>query len=111
MIQRLSPYILFILSGCTFYGTPVRIDNWPDLRIVEHRVSQDVVRDECSKYAPWWAVAGGCAIYYRTECHVWASEDWVAEIERNNCSGLVMPYWEDRAKEIRDKIISLNREG
>lgn len=101
--------LLISLVGCTFYGTPVKVENWPDLRLVEHRVSQAKVKEMCAQYTPWWGTVGGCAIYYRDECHVWAADEWVAAIERDHCSGLAMPYWKEEVERIRDQILELRK--
>ena len=102
---------ILLLSGCTFYGTPVQIEDWPALKIVTHRVSSKEVRDACNKYSPWWASPQGCAVYYKTECHIWAMEgpmgDDVAAIELDNCLGKSRPYWRERLIEIRDQIKAL----
>lgn len=101
-------WLLLLLSGCTYYGTPVQIPDWPPLKIVVHRVAWEEVRNECQKYAPWWGSARACAVFYQTECHVWAVEGQVgdedAEIEWDNCAGLARPYWRERMIELRDKI-------
>ena len=99
--------LLSLLASCTFYGTPVQIENWPNLKIVTHIVTPTEVRKECAKYAPWWGQVGGCVIYYKTECHIWASDQWVVDIELDNCNGLARPYWRDKMIEIRDKIRNL----
>ena len=101
--------LCLLLCGCTtFYGEPVQLENWPDLRMVEHRVPMREVRDACDKYAPAFYTPSACAIYYARECHVWAeageSGENYAAIERDNCAGKIRPYWRARAMEIRDTI-------
>lgn len=98
-------WMALILCGCsTAWGTAVQLENWPNLRVVEHRVSPAEVREACQRYAPAWGMAEACAIFYARECHVWATDDGDAGIERDNCRGLVKPYWIARATEIRDEI-------
>ena len=100
--------LALILVSCTFYGTPVQIENWPDLRVVEHRVSAKEVGDACREYAPAGAAADSCAIFYAYQCHIWAQEGEIGEylvpIERDNCAGLARPYWRSKMLEIRDRI-------
>ena len=109
MTKLVSLALALLIGGCTFYGTPVQIENWPNLKIVEHIVSPDKVKVECAKYAPWWGSVGGCAIFYPTECHIWASDQWVADIERENCEGKARPYWREEMESIRDKIQMKNK--
>ena len=101
--------IFILLVGCTtFGGEPEQIENWPSLKIVEHRVSEVEMRDACQRYAPAFGFAHACAIYYPTECHVWATNDKYAAIERDNCNGMARPYWRARLTELRDKINGIN---
>lgn len=105
--------IFILLVGCTtFGGEPEQIANWPKLRIIEHRVTAAEASAACQQYAPWWGTAHGCAIFYPTECHVWASlgtfENEIVAIERDNCNGRARPYWRARLTELRDKINGIN---
>lgn len=100
--------LLIALVGCTTYGTPTQIENWPQLAIVEHRVTAREIGPACQRYAPAWGAAQACAIFFRTQCHVYATNEEHAAIERDNCRGLVFPYWQERAHQIRDEIHRLN---
>lgn len=90
--------------GCTTFGTPVQIENWPKLTLIEHRVSAEEANRACQPYAPVWGTAHACAIFFKEQCHVYAANEEYAAIERDNCRGLVFPFWQERAREIRDQI-------
>lgn len=92
------------LIGCTTFGTPTQIENWPKLTLIEYRVSAEEANRICQPYAPAWGTAHACAIFYSAQCHVYAANEEYAVIERNNCRGLVFPFWQERAREIRDQI-------
>lgn len=101
-------FAVMVLSGCTTYGTPSQVANWPQLAVVEHRVASQEIGAICQRYAPEGMAAQACAIFFRTQCHVYATNDENAAIERNACRGIVFPYWQERAQQIRDEIHRLN---
>ena len=87
--------LILLLAGCSTIDThtaPPR--DWPNLRIVEHRVPHNVMRDRCAKYTAWGSYPEACAEvnFAAMRCDIWFSADfpplpeWV-EHERLHCSG------------------------
>lgn len=90
---------LLTLTGCSGMfidsHTPAPAD-WPELRVIEHRVSRDEMAERCSKYVPWYSSVEACAEWHfaRGECHVWITPDsmrFVVEHELMHCRGLDHP--------------------
>jgi hypothetical protein len=71
-----------------------RIEGWPALEIVEHRVPHAEMRERCSKYVGFGMAPEACAEFDLAErkCHVWFSADFppqrfIVEHERLHCQG------------------------
>lgn len=79
--------------ACTTIGQQ-RLEGWPDLRIVEHRVSEFELRERCVPYVGFGVVPQACVEIYLSDltCHIWLSESYppprfVVEHERRHCEG------------------------
>lgn len=71
-----------------------RVDGWPALEIVEHRVPHAEMRDRCSRYVAFGMQPEACAEFdlVQRKCHVWLSADlppqrFIVEHERLHCAG------------------------
>lgn len=90
------PWLLtLLLAACTVIDShqPPPPD-WPSLRIVEHHVSHQAMREVCTQYAPQGMSPEACAQFYfdKGECHLWFSSDfpparWMIEHEHLHCRG------------------------
>jgi hypothetical protein len=60
---------LFAAAGCTTIDSHVRVEGWPELKVVEHRVAYDEMRARCRKYVGPLMTPLGC-----TEFHFGAGE-------------------------------------
>lgn len=87
-------YLLAALAGCSIVSQH-RVDGWPSLAVIEHRVSEAKLRDVCDPNAnPFVAVSVACVTFdlKRGQCHYWQSKDfpppsWVREHELKHCDG------------------------
>ena len=76
------------LCGCATIGH-VKVDGWPELKVIEHHVRHVDMVDRCASYAG----TEGCALFYlsRGECHIYVSAEFpsarVLEHERLHCAG------------------------
>jgi hypothetical protein len=84
---------LFLASGCTMVGS-ARVEGWPELRVFEHHVPHQAMRDRCMKYTAAFMDPQACAEFYlvQGECHIWFSKDFppsasIVEHEREHCRG------------------------
>jgi hypothetical protein len=81
-----------LLAGCSTMNHE-RVEGWPELRIVEHRVPADEMMQRCRKYAGFGAVPLACAEFNLAagRCDIWLSErfapDPIVEHERLHCRG------------------------
>jgi hypothetical protein len=81
-----------LLAGCAVIGREP-VAGWPELTIVEHRVSAAQVRARCSKYAGPALLVLGCAEFHLAarRCDIWLIErlspSFVVEHERLHCRG------------------------
>jgi hypothetical protein len=85
-------------AGCATIDQHEKVAGWPDLKLVEHYVPDEVMRKRCSKYVPLGLFPEACAEFYfdRGECHVWYSaqfppQPFVKEHERLHCQGYGHP--------------------
>ena len=90
--------LLFLAGGCATIDQHEKVAGWPELRIVEHYVPDEAMRQRCAKYVPFGLFPEACAEFYfdRGECHVWYSADYrpqpyVMEHERLHCRGYGHP--------------------
>lgn len=82
-----------LASGCTVVGHE-RVEGWPELRIVEHHVPHQAMRERCMPYAHWSMSPEACAEFHLAtgECHLWFSADFppsreIVEHEYLHCRG------------------------
>jgi hypothetical protein len=82
-----------LAAGCSTMGHQ-RVEGWPALRIVEHRVPHPEMRDRCARYVGFGMSPEACAEFYldRNECHIWLSADFppqkfIVDHERLHCAG------------------------
>lgn len=81
------------LSACTSIGRE-RVEGWPELTVVEHRVPHHVMRDRCGPYTPAFMSPEACAEFFfvQGECHIWFSADfppppYLVRHEHDHCRG------------------------
>lgn len=94
----LAAVILLGMAGCATIDEEHRVAGWPELRVVEHYVSDDAMRQRCSKYVAFGMLPEACSEFDfgRGECHVWFSKDFppagfVVRHERLHCQGYDHP--------------------
>lgn len=82
-----------LAAGCSTIGHE-KVENWPQLRIVEHYVSTAVMRDKCAPYVGFGMSPVACAEFdlIARECHIWFSgdfpvQDFIVKHERMHCQG------------------------
>ena len=84
---------LAVLPACTIMGHQ-KVEGWPELRIVEHRVPVVEMRERCSKYTGPGVIAEACAEFdlHNRRCDIWLASDFppskaIREHERLHCAG------------------------
>jgi hypothetical protein len=81
------------LAGCSIIDPHQRVPGWPDLKVVEHHVSQEEMRDRCARFMPFYMSPEGCTLFHfdRAEAHIYVSKDFpsalVLEHERLHAAG------------------------
>jgi hypothetical protein len=85
----LSALILVSIFGCTTIDQNNRVEGWPEMDIVEHKVSFDDVQTKCGAYVGWGQWPMACATFYfrQAKCVIWYAFDWSLEHERQHCLG------------------------
>ena len=85
--------LTLIATACTVIGGE-RVEGWPALKVVEHRVPHHVMRDRCSRYVGFGHAPEACAEFdFDTKrCDIWYSADFppqsfIVEHERQHCLG------------------------
>ncbi|MGQ0545262.1 MAG: hypothetical protein ACT4P3_08015 [Betaproteobacteria bacterium] len=92
MRRALIPLALLLTSGCTTVGHE-RVEGWPELAIVEHRVSASQMYSRCRKYVGFGMVPMACAEFNLAtrRCDVWLVDGFalptIVEHERLHCRG------------------------
>lgn len=91
--QVLIGLILGLLAGCAAIGHQ-KVEGWPALEIVEHRVAHTEMRERCARYVGALASPEACAefSFAAGRCDIWLSADFppslhVIEHERRHCFG------------------------
>jgi hypothetical protein len=85
--------VLAGLSGCALMDSHERVAGWPELKIVEHHVSNPEMRDRCAPYVGPLMSPQGCTLFFldRREAHIYVSKDFpsaaVLEHERLHAAG------------------------
>lgn len=94
----LVPLLALAAAGCASIDEHEKVAGWPELRLVEHYVADEQMRQRCAKYMPFGFLPEACAEFYfdQGECHVWYSADWppqpyVIAHERLHCQGYDHP--------------------
>jgi hypothetical protein len=81
------------LAGCAVIDRHERVPGWPELKIVEHQVATQEMRDRCARFVPPYQFTEGCTIFHfdRGEAHIYVSKDYpsrlVLEHERWHAAG------------------------
>ena len=84
---------LACLSGCAVMDSHERVAGWPELKVVEHHVSNQEMRDRCNPYVGPLMSAQGCTLFFLDlrEAHIYVSKDFpspsVLEHERLHAAG------------------------
>jgi hypothetical protein len=81
------------LVGCSSIGTD-RVSEWPELKIVEHYVPNNEMRDRCARYVGFGMSPLACSEFDFDGklCHIWYSADfppqgYIVRHERAHCLG------------------------
>jgi hypothetical protein len=80
-------------SACTIIDGHKRVEGWPELKVVEHHVSNEEMRERCARYVGPFMSPEGCTLFYfdRSEAHIFVSKDFpsprVLEHERLHAAG------------------------
>lgn len=67
------------LSGCMLMiDSHVRVPGWPELKIVEHHVSEAGLREQCARFAPPLTTPAACTQFHFAlrEAHIYVSKDF-----------------------------------
>ena len=75
--SRCAVLLAAILCGCSTIGHE-KVAGWPELRIVEHHVPNNVMRDRCVKYVGFGMSPEACAEFNFAAgvCDIWFSADF-----------------------------------
>jgi hypothetical protein len=81
------------LLGCSTIDPQNKVEGWPELQVVENRVSFDDVQIKCGQYVGWGQWPMACATFYfqTAKCVIWYAFDWSLEHERQHCLGFDHP--------------------
>ena len=55
------------LSGCAVVDSHHRVADWPELKVIEHHVSNREMRDRCAPYVGTFMSAQGCTLLLSLE--------------------------------------------
>ena len=106
-------FFLALFSPVTLMSdTPV--EGWPQLTVIEHRVSNVEMRDVCVKYAGAFSSPMACSEFnlFRRECHIWVSAEFptesLLEHERGHCAGF--PHAGDSSRAYMEQMVAFWKE-
>jgi hypothetical protein len=92
-LKRILIILLVAASAaCSTVGHE-KVEGWPDLMIVEHRVSSGEMYDRCRKYVAFGMLPMACAEFNLAtrRCDIWLIEGFaprsIVEHERLHCQG------------------------
>jgi hypothetical protein len=92
--STLAVLVALLAGACTTIDSHVRVDDWPALKIVEHRVSYDAMYERCKKYVGLLSTPLGCTEFYFAagEAHIYVTPELplsqkVLEHERLHAAG------------------------
>jgi hypothetical protein len=73
--------VLLGLSGCAVMDQHHRVADWPELKVVEHHVSNQEMRDRCSPYVGNGMSPMGCTLFFldQREAHIYVSKDFPSQ--------------------------------
>lgn len=89
----LTAFPLLLLAACSTIDEHRRVDGWPELQVIEHRVSYEEMRSRCDRYVAFGMIPLACAefSFHRGICTVWLDRDYapdhIVEHERLHCLG------------------------
>src|SRR5688572_14016612 len=90
--RALTPIFLFSVAACSAIEHQ-RVEGWPELQIVEHRVPAEEMVSRCQKYTGAASLPLACAEFKLAarRCDIWLSESFapraIVEHERLHCAG------------------------
>jgi hypothetical protein len=90
--RALTPIFFFSIAACSAIDHQ-RVEGWPELQIVEHRVPAEEMVSRCQKYTGAASRPLACAEFKLAarRCDIWLSESFappaVVEHERLHCAG------------------------
>ena len=66
-----------LLGGCQSIDQHNRVQDWPELKIVEYQVSTAELWERCQRYVPRFSLPAGCTLFYfgRGEAHIYVGEE------------------------------------
>jgi hypothetical protein len=91
-LRAFLPLAFLLLGACSTVGHE-RVEGWPELTIVEHRVSASEMYDRCRKYVGFGALPMACAEFNLAtrRCDIWLIQGFaprsIVEHERLHCRG------------------------
>ena len=89
MDNMISAALVLALGACSTIDQNNRVADWPELKIVEHKVSFDEVQDRCRAFVGWGQWPMACAEFYfhAATCRIYYAFDWTLQHERAHCLG------------------------
>jgi hypothetical protein len=85
-------FLLALAGGCATIAHE-RVDGWPELQIVEHRVPAEEMLERCRKYTGFGALPLACAEFnlVTRRCDIWLNKSFapqaILDHERLHCQG------------------------
>jgi hypothetical protein len=92
LIAALTFPLIAATAACTSIGHE-KVEGWPELEIIERRVSSDEMYQRCSKYVAFGMLPMACAEFNLAtrRCEIWLVKDFapknIVEHERLHCLG------------------------
>src|SRR5687767_585000 len=90
--RALTPILFLFFAGCSTIDHQ-RVEGWPELQIVEHRVPAEEMVSRCQKYTGAASLPLACAEFnlVARRCDIWLSQSFapraIVEHERLHCAG------------------------
>ena len=77
----LGAIVLIGVSGCSVIDGHQRVADWPELKVLEHHVSNQEMRDRCSPYVGFGMSPMGCTLFFldQREAHIYVSKDFPSQ--------------------------------
>ena len=90
-MKKLAVIAGLLLSGCTTIDYSRKVEGWPQMRVEVNRVSYQVMRQQCDKYAGFSEIIFACSEFWFNPpvCRVWVVEGDTKreEHELAHCAG------------------------